>query len=174
MEFQVSYRGQTVGQVDVAQTAHGVSWNAWCSLQTAEVLRLYGLRAGRPPLRIDVAEPAGGGLRVRRTMTWNAVEQMGYSRACLPDIYVLDGADGSGIDDACRTVTGDRRIDALIASGTVSCDPAGDGWRIGTRFSPGQACPLAFALTACSIREGCAVLNLPDQGSAPGNRQIKT
>lgn len=154
--MEVCYLGRTVGRVQVEVQADGVRFTSECRVQTDQILRLYGLRDGCAPLRIDVAEPAGEGLHVGRMLSWHALRAAGYTADCLPTRYVLDAGDGSGLAD--RSVTGDSKLDALIARGAASCQAEGQSFRVQVPFAPGKACPLAFALTACTVTDGQAIL----------------
>lgn len=159
--MEVSYRGKTVGRVEIDTGTHGVHWQAVCRVQTGDVLRLYGLREGCAPLRIDVAEPVGEELHVQRTLSWQTLRAAGYDAGRLPTRYVLEAGDGRGLQVQSAVMTGDARLDALIADGTLDCQPDGDGWRVSVPFAAGQACPLAFALTACTLtHDGRAVLRI--------------
>lgn len=154
--MEVCYLGRTVGQVQVEVQTDGVRFTSECRVQTDQILRLYGLRDGCAPLRIDVAEPVGEGLHVGRTLSWHALRTAGYAADCLPARYVLDAGDGSGLID--HPVTGDGKLDALIVRGAASCQAEGQGFHIQAPFAPGKACPLAFALTACTVTDGQAIL----------------
>ena len=159
--MDVSYRGRTVGWVEIDAGQRGVHWQAVCRVQTGDILRLYGLRDGCAPLRIDVAEPVGEELHVQRTLTWHTLRAAGYDADHLPTHYVLDAGDGRELHVQPPAMTGDARLDALIADGTLTCCPDGDGWCVSLPFSAGQACPLAFALTACTLTaDGRAVLRV--------------
>lgn len=158
--MEVSYRGKTVGQIQVEVQDNGVRFVAECRVQTNDILRLYGLRDGCAPLRIDVAEPVGDSLRVQRTLSWYALRTAGYTADSLPTRYVLDAGDGSGLAESRPAVTGDVKLDALIMSGVVRCQPEDGGFCIQAPFAAGQACPLAFALTACTVAAGQAVLHV--------------
>lgn len=57
--------------------------------------------------------------------------------------------------------TGDALVDAGIADGVLTSARTADGICVSCPFTPGAACPLAFALTACTVSDGCAVLHLP-------------
>ena len=112
--MEVSYRGQTVGQVQVEVQDDGVRFEAECRVQTDDILRLYGLRDGCAPLRIDVAEPVGDSLRVQRTLSWYALRTAGYTADSLPTRYVLDTGDGSRLAVSQTAATGDAKLEALI------------------------------------------------------------
>lgn len=155
MEQDVVHGGSKVGKVCLNQQGQGVCWDVRCAGQPGDgVLRLYGMRPGKLPLRIGVLEPQGGGLRLKRTLSWETLRQAGYDADCLPEQYVL--ADGAG-PPAC---TGDSHLDALIASGRAECRPQEDGWQVCVPFRAGKECPLAFALTACKLYQGEAVLHV--------------
>lgn len=158
--MELWYRGQMVGRVQVDVRDDGVYWQAECQVQTDKILRLYGLRDGCAPLRIDVAEPVGDSLRVQRVLSWHTLRTAGYAADCLPTRYVLDDGDGSGLADDQPTVTGDAKLDALIARGKVQCRSDGDGWQVYAPFAAGRECPFAFALTACTVTDGQAVLRV--------------
>ena len=156
MEQDVVYGGGKVGRVCLTRQAQGVCWDASCAAPAdAGVLRLYGMCPGRPPLRIGVLEPQAGVLRLTRTLSWDTLRRAGYDAGCLPEQYVL--ADGAQ-PPAC---TGDGRLDALIASGAAQCRPQAGGWQVCVPFRAGEECPLAFALTACALCRGQAVLHVP-------------
>ena len=158
--MEVSYRGKTVGQIQVEVQSDGVRFVAECRVQTDDILRLYGLRDGCAPLRIDVAEPVGDSLRVQRTLSWYALRTAGYTADSLPTRYVLDAGDGSGLTENRPAVTGDAKLDALITGGMVHCQPEDGGFCIQAPFAAGRACPLAFALTVCTVTDGQAVLHV--------------
>ena len=158
--MEVSYRGQTVGQIQVEVQDDGVRFEAECRVQTDDILRLYGLRDGCAPLRIDVAEPVGDSLRVQRTLSWYALRTAGYTADSLPTRYVLDAGDGSGLAESRPAVTGDAKLDALIMSGVVRCQPEDGGFCIQAPFAAGQACPLAFALAANFVKGGFTIFSI--------------
>ncbi len=54
--------------------------------------------------------------------------------------------------------TGDALLDALIAAGKAECTKKGEMLLIRTPFLPGQQNPMHFALTACHLEDGNAVL----------------
>ena len=159
MEQDVRYGGSIVGKVSLTRQTQGICWEAVCPLQTGDgVLRLYGVYPGKPPLRIGVLEPQEDGLRLKRTLSWDTLRQAGYNADCLPERYVLADRAGPPAD------TGDERLDALIASGAAECRPQADGWQVRAPFRAGGECPLAFALTACMLCDGEAVLHMPRTG----------
>lgn len=158
--MEVSYRGQTVGEIQVEAHDDGVRFEAECRVQPDNILRLYGLRDGCAPLRIDVAEPVGDSLRVQRTLSWYGLRAAGYTAANLPARYVLDAGDGRELTENRPAVTGDTKLDALITSGIAHCRPEDGGFCIQAPFAAGQACPLAFALTACTVVDGQAILHV--------------
>ena len=101
-----------------------------------------------------------------RTLSWYALRTAGYTADNLPTRYVLDAGDGSGLAESRPAVTGDAKLDALITSGVVRCQPEAGGFCIQAPFAAGRACPLAFALTACTVTDGQAVLHVR-RNSAP-------
>lgn len=171
MEQQVTYRGKPVGVVQIEEQAQGMCWSVQCSLVSQAVLRLYGLGAQAEPLRIGVLEPEGNVLTLRRVLSWQTLRDAGYERIRLPDSYVLDdGTPGclDRVDDhTSKVLTGDVRIDALAASGQVKCVRQDKGWTVYAPFVSGREMPMAFALTACAVRDGQAVLCLPDRDGKP-------
>ena len=55
--------------------------------------------------------------------------------------------------------TGDALLDALIAAGKAECTKEGEMLLVRTPFLPGQQNPMNFALTACHLEDGNAVLS---------------
>lgn len=151
MKCPVFYEGKEVGWVNVQQEQSGVSWKTVCKVDTLGVLRLYGLRAGREPLRIGVLEPEEDGtLHLDRLVSQGELEAIGYDTP--PETYILS-ENGQG-----NLHTGDAKLDTYIDRGQAECRLCDGRICVCVPFAPGKACPLAFALTACSIQNGEAVL----------------
>lgn len=153
MKCPVFYKGKEVGWVLAEQEGCRISWEAACKVETAGVLRLYGMQADREPFRIGVMEPEEDGtLHLSRTVSQSELEGAGCDT--LPDTYLLseNGQVGSGLH------IGDAKLDALIDSGQAVCRLDDGRISVSVPFTPGKACPMAFALTACTIEDGKAVL----------------
>lgn len=157
MEYPVMYEGQTVGTVRVTEEPCRICWEATCELDTPAILRLY--MVGEEPFRIGVLEPDKNHvLRLERAAPKSELQAAGYDP--LPERYVLS-QHGEGLDTPFRkqAFTGDGKLDALIERGQAHCDASQGGRTVRIPFVWGQACPMAFALTACEIRDGQAILH---------------
>lgn len=151
MKCPVFYKGEQVGWVWIEQESGCVRWEALCRVETACVLRLYGVQADREPFRIGVMEPEESGtLHICRKVWKSELEGAGY--AVLPDTYFLS-ENGQVIFH-----TGDAKIDACIDSGQAVCCLCDGVVCVSVPFAPAEPCPIAFALTACTIEQGRAVL----------------
>lgn len=151
MKCPVFYQGEQVGWVLTEQVSGCVRWEAVCRVETNRVLRLYGRQAEREPFRVGVMEPEdGGNLHLCRKVWQSELEGAGY--AALPNTYFL-GEQGQE-----RLHTGDAKIDACIDSGQVVCRLCDGVVCVSAPFSSAEPCPLAFALTACTVEQGRAVL----------------
>lgn len=85
-------RGNDVwGTMQVTAQANAVSFSGKGSDDTnyGEVLRVWGIRDGKAPLLIGVAEPNGERLCVKRTMSTQYLTDLGYYPA-LPEQYIAD------------------------------------------------------------------------------------
>lgn len=153
MKCPVFFKGKEVGWVCVEQEKCCVRWEAVCKAETNGILRLYGMRADREPFRIGVLEPGEeGALHLCRSVSQSELEGAGYD--VLPDTYLL--TENGQVQSDLHT--GDAKLDALIDAGQAICRLRGDGLCVCVPFEPGKACPMAFALTACTIENGEAVL----------------
>lgn len=153
MKCPVFYKGKEVGWVLTEQKDCRVSWKAACKVETDGILRLYGVQTDREPFRVGVMEPGEDGtLYLSRTVSQSELAGAGYDT--LPDTYLLseNGQVASGLH------TGDAKLDALIDSGQAACRLCDGSLSVSVPFVPGKACPMAFALTACTIENGKAVL----------------
>lgn len=166
MQERVTYRGQPAGMVQIEEQPQGMCWKVECSPVSEVVLRLYGLRENCAPLRIGVLEPEGQTLTLRRVLSWQTLNDAGYDRTQLPDKYVLDDGQPGCLeivqqnDPALPVLTGDAKIDALADAGQVRCVRQEQGWKVYAPFVYGQETPIAFALTACTVNNGQAILHL--------------
>ncbi len=159
MKYPVMYKDQTVGRVSIEEETCRVSWDAVCHVDTASVLRLYAVKSGLEPLRIGVLEPDAehaGILRLCRAIPRSELQAAGYDP--LPQSYVLS-ENGQGLNVASNKIhTGDAKLDALIDRGQASCDTMAGETCVCVPFEWGEACPMAFALTACKVQNGQAIL----------------
>lgn len=160
MEYPVIYEGKTVGTVSVVEEACWVCWKAVCAVDTTDILRLYVVKEGAEPFRIGVLEPdaqASHVLRLDRAAPRSELQAAGYDP--LPERYVLS-EHGQGLRvPHVKAYTGDAKLDALIERGQAHCDRERGKITVRIPFAWGQACPMAFALTACEIRDGYAILH---------------
>lgn len=162
MELHIEYQQSVVGKVQVQEQEIGVIWQAECLIPDEVVLRLYGLRAGCPPLRIGVPAPdENSKLVLTRKLSWAELRSQGYDRGQLPTHYILAyDAEQATVQLVPMVQTGDRKIDACLERGAAAAICHNGSWTVRTPFIPGKACALAFALTACTIQEGTAELCL--------------
>ena len=150
--FAVIYEEKTVGTVAVEAVSGGVRFDAVCTLSRETVLRLYGERDGRF-LPIGVLAPHDGYWHIGRTLSRESLREYGFGDE-LPDHFLLS-------EQPPQTVlTGDPLLDAVLRTGTASLLRTPDGLEISCLFDPMQPSPLAFALTACTVRDARAVLHL--------------
>lgn len=155
MRFPVEYRGRETGFVEVQKDGRGIAFDAACTLHTQAVLRLYALGEGAP-VRIGVLEPGADGLRLTRHWTRETMRSMRLKG--IPSRYYLeDGQPGCIPEDTKQppeTALPDCPLAAAaLQSGAVAWEPDGAGGWLTAPFVPGQAHPLAFALTACVLRK---------------------
>ncbi len=152
MKFPVFYEGKEVGWVDAEQENYSASWEAACKVETEGVLRLYGIKTDRQPLRIGVLEPVPeeGTLHLCRSISKSEMEAAGYDT--LPEAYILTETGQVSLH------TGDAKLDALVDAGQAVCRLCDGKICVSVPFKPGEACRMAFALTACTIQNGEAVL----------------
>lgn len=150
--FDVLYEGKTVGTVAVQNVSGGVRFDAVCTLSGEAVLRLYGERDGSF-LPVGVLAPHGGYWHIGRTVSRQTLQQLGFSEA-LPERFLLSEQPPQA------NITGDRLIDAALRRGAVELHRTAGGCEISCPFDPTVPSPLAFALTACTVRGARAVLQL--------------
>ncbi len=159
MKYPVMYQNQAVGTVSIEEETYRVSWDAVCRVDTACILRLYAVKVGLEPLRIGVLEPDAenaGVLRLCRAIPRSELQAAGYDP--LPQSYVL-AENGRGLTEGKHDAhTGDAKLDALIDRGQARCYTEAGKACVCVPFEWGKACPMAFALTACRIWGGQAIL----------------
>lgn len=156
--FDIRYQGQTVGRVTVRQAAGGVRFDAVCTLDGSPVLRLCGGRNGRT-LPIGVLAPHAGYWHIGRTLTRQTLREAGFGDS-LPDAYWL--SDRAAPPEA----TGDPLLDAALLAGTAALRRTENGLEVSCPFDPAQPSALAFALPACTVENGRAVLRLRTERGA--------
>lgn len=150
--YEVLYQNRPVGRVTVGQAPGGVRFDAVCTLEGEPVLRLCGGRDGKT-LRIGVLAPHAGYWHIGRTVSLQTLRDAGFDRL-LPDTYWLT-------DRSCPCPsTGDPLLDRALRAGTVRMSQVSEGAEFSCPFDCGSPSPLAFALTACTVRDGRAVLSL--------------
>lgn len=172
--MEVTYRGRSVGTVQVEQDARGLTFRAVCRPQGTQVLRLYA-QAGGAPLRIGVLEPQDDTLCLVRRWSPETMRRLGVRE--MPAQFFLD--DGQG---GCAPPENERpaasgpacpRLAGAVRQGLARWQPDARGGLVTAPFAPGREHPLAFALTACSIRcnEGEYMAELRCPAAAPAIQQ---
>lgn len=150
--YEVLYQNRSVGRVTVGQAPGGVRFEAVCTLEGEPVLRLCGGRDGKT-LLIGVLAPQAGYWHIGRTVSFQTLRDTGFD-SILPDTFWL-------IDRQAPSVsTGDPLLDGALRAGTIAMTQTADGTDFSCPFDCRAPSPLAFALTACTVRDGRAVLSL--------------
>lgn len=150
--YEVLYQNRPVGRVTVGQAPGGVRFDAVCTLEGEPVLRLCGGRDGKT-LLIGVLAPQAGYWHIGRTVSFQTLRDAGFDRV-LPDAFWLTDRPMQ-----CP-VTGDPLLDGALRAGTIEMTKTADGADFSCPFDCRAPSPLAFALTACTVRDGRAVLSL--------------
>ena len=178
MEYPVIYAGAAAGTVQVVPERDGLRFTADLSVHPNSVLRLYGCAPDGRALRVGVPQPTGAGLALTRFLSGQTLRTEGFAPDNPPEQYILaDAAPHPSEPEQPQTApapaaqanlqpekppmrTGDPLVDAGLAAGTLTVSRADGGVTVSCPFIPGAACPLAFALTACTISDGQAILRL--------------
>ncbi|MDY5972063.1 MAG: hypothetical protein SPJ01_04220 [Butyricicoccus sp.] len=161
MEYPVIYAGAAAGTVQVVPERDGLRFTADLSVHPNSVLRLYGCAPDGRALRVGVPQPTGAGLALTRFLSGQTLRAEGFAPDNPPEQYILaDAAPHPSEPEKPPMRTGDPLVDAGLAAGTLTVSRADGGVTVSCPFIPGAVCPLAFALTACTISDGQAILRL--------------
>ncbi len=151
--MQITRDGSVWGRMQVTEQGTQVQFHATGTLpQYGEILRVWGMRDGCQPLLIGVAEPAGAGLTVDRTMSRQYLSSLGYDM--LPEYYT------AGIQPP-RTENQSVRDPLLVQAmqqESVTMRKREDMLSLSCPFSADTAFPLAFIFSCCTVKNGTATL----------------
>ncbi len=151
--YDVFWENKPVGKVTATTMSGGVRFDAVCMLAGRPVLRLFGAREGRY-LPIGVLAPHDGCWHIGRTLSRQTLSEYGFGDS-LPKQFLL------AEQMPQEAWTNDPLLDAALRSGMADLSRSDRALVISCPFEPTQPSPLSFALTACRVIQGRAVLELP-------------
>ncbi|MCD8354959.1 MAG: hypothetical protein LUE11_00070 [Clostridia bacterium] len=162
--MEISRDGAHWGQMQVNQENNQVHFHASGELpKYGEILRVWGMRDGAQPLLIGVAEPAGEGLQVERTLTKQYLESLGYWPE-LPKSYVA-GICPPAFEQ--RPDFHDRFIKQLLHNDAVTLNREAGMSVFTCKFAPECEFPFAFIFSCCTVKNACAKLIWDEKKDCP-------
>lgn len=95
MKFTVYQEGVAVGTATITSQKRSVTFDISCDLDTADVLRCFGVTADpAAPLRIGVMEPKEGKLLLHRNLSYQSLAATGCEEQLPSEYYLSPHADG--------------------------------------------------------------------------------
>lgn len=142
------------GTMQITEHANAVSFSGTGSTEKigyGEILRVWGMRDGKAPLLIGVAEPNGTKLCIERTMSKQYLKNLGYYPA-LPEHYL---ADSKPPQTKSQQQT---QLNKLLQQGNITAQEQENTVKLSCPFDAQTEFPLAFAFCLCHVENKTAYL----------------
>lgn len=160
--MEISRDGSHWGEIQIDEAETQVRFHANGLLpKYGEILRVWGMRKGAQPLLIGVAEPAGDGLQVERTMSKQYLKSLDYWPE-LPEWYMA-GIQPPKEKERVR----ESYLHALCRNAAVTCNRTDERAVFTCRFAKDQEFPFAFAFSCCTVKDACAQLVWDEKKDCP-------